>query len=1383
MATFDLQKPVNQQGVEKLLNFFAALSPRQQTFVFLAAIIFVPAQKKDFERCLAAIKEVRFQDDEGDDSSTETLNNSLGRLQNLNLLNWKLQCNPQIIEIISRKAVLAGCHREFADIVRRELPAEKGQGNKSGHFLRDARIGLYNNDFDLFNRSLFKYYQCPEIGETAAPLAVIFNNPFDSQWFSTLPPYLQLHGLREIFQESLVNLTPCEGPLNFLLAREKEGDIPEGGESSFYYLLISQLILRGRIPASTALLARIGENILGFGLRGWLEFLKGKNSRALEFFNNDLASLKKIHGKKDVFFTGPEGLFFMLALLNSGDYSFNREIKNRVFDLNRNQPNSIFLPACNVLAEVAEFQTTFSATNYCNCWQPNGKNSISALFQGMAHFWINGYLETEQKEEIAVLCKQAMEAGYDWLAREYAELLSRSGHKNDYHEFCRSFQERNRIPSIITACRQEERWQRALKALNAVASPVGERNRRSSRLAWMVQFDHDFVTIIPREQKLGSRGRWSHGRPVALQRIYSGEKLDFLSRHDQKIRATLKKNKTRSGTSYDFNMTETLPALIGHPNLFLAEAPAVAVEFIQGEPELRIKEMDNELHIELYPDLMTDKVTAVRETPTRFAVMNLSGEHRKIAAIIGEEGLLVPAAAQKEVLHTIGKLASCITVHSAIGGVAKDTKTVVADARIIIHLLPMGAGFRLTMLVRPFTSDGPYVRPGQGSENIIAEIGGERFQARRNLVQEIGNCKKIETACPTLAMLDNSEWEWEIGRTEECLQLLLELEAIKEQVTIEWPEGQKISLAQKVSFEQFHLKIRKKNNWFELQGNLRLDEDKVIDMQSLLALVRTNPGKFIPLDDQQFIVLSNRFRKQLEELNIFTEERGGKIHLHPLAALSLAELDQEKCNLETDKHWQEIVGRLQECRELRPDVPSTLQAELRTYQLEGFRWLAGLAHMGAGACLADDMGLGKTLQGLAIILDKASQGPSLVVAPTSVCLNWQEEIKRFAPTLNNIIFGGRQREKQLLSLQPFDVVVSSYGLLQQEIELLNKINWQVIVLDEAQAIKNITTKRSKAAMSLQGEFKLITTGTPIENHLGELWNLFHFINPGLLGTLEQFNKKYAQPIERQQNRKVQRRLKKLIQPFILRRLKSLVLDELPPRTEVLLQVEMSDDEMAFYEMLRRNAVEKISESNGAPGSRHLQILAEIMKLRRACCHCRLVVPESDIPSSKLAVFAKITDELLENRHRALVFSQFVDHLSIIRERLDEKKITYCYLDGNTSTKVRQQQISAFQKGVGDLFLISLKAGGVGLNLTAADYVIHMDPWWNPAVEDQASDRAHRLGQKRPVTIYRLVTRNSIEEKIVKLHRAKRALADSLLDSTDMGPKLNAEELLRLIRER
>ena len=366
----------------------------------------------------------------------------------------------------------------------------------------------------------------------------------------------------------------------------------------------------------------------------------------------------------------------------------------------------------------------------------------------------------------------------------------------------------------------------------------------------------------------------------------------------------------------------------------------------------------------------------------------------------------------------------------------------------------------------------------------------------------------------------------------------------------------------------------------------------------------------------------------------------------------------------------------------------------------------------------------------------------------------------------------------------FDVVICSYGLLQQDGDLFIDKHWATIVLDEAQAIKNINAKRTKVAHKLQGDFKLVTTGTPIENHLGELWSIYRFLNPGLLGTQQQFMQHFITPIERDNDNDARQHLKKLIQPFILRRTKTQVLDELPPKTEITLEIPLSEGERALYEAVRSSALENLSkEQKGSQqGGNHLKVLAAITKLRLASCHPKLVMEDTTLSSSKLEKFGELVEELLENNHKALVFSQFVKYLSIIRQYLDERGIKYQYLDGSTPVAKRKDYVDAFQDGEGDLFLISLKAGGSGLNLTAADYVIHMDPWWNPAVENQASDRAHRIGQTRPVTIYRLVAENTIEQKIVKLHQHKRDLADSLLEGSDMSGSMNANQMLELMRE-
>ncbi len=632
--------------------------------------------------------------------------------------------------------------------------------------------------------------------------------------------------------------------------------------------------------------------------------------------------------------------------------------------------------------------------------------------------------------------------------------------------------------------------------------------------------------------------------------------------------------------------------------------------------------------------------------------------------------------------------------------------------------------------------------------------------------------------CPNLQ--PNSSLKWQLEDPENALETLLNLQNINEFAVLEWPKGKKIKISREMGLTQARFSVRQEKNWFNVEGELVIDDETVLDMQRLMHLLANSSGRFLKLEDGQIIALTNELRQRLDDLSGLGEVKDDKIQFHALAAQTLDELTQGM-NISASKPWKEQLKRLDQLSDFNPKVPSTLQGELRDYQHEGFLWMSRLAYWGAGACLADDMGLGKTVQALALILSRAPQGPTLILAPTSVCINWLEECARFAPTLNTQQFGTGDRQTMLDHLGPFDLVVCSYGLLQTEAQRLQKIQWHTLIADEAQAIKNTLTKRSKAAMSLQADFRMVTTGTPIENHLGELWNLFNFINPGLLGSLSRFNERYANAIEDHHDHAAQQRLKKLLRPFILRRLKNDVLTELPARTEVTLHIELSHDERAIYEALRRNAL-KVMREAGAQSNQQLQVLAEIMKLRRACCHPRLVIEESTVSSSKLHAFEELVDELLENRHKALVFSQFVGHLALIRELLDKKGISYHYLDGSTPVARRKKAMNAFQAGEGDLFLISLKAGGTGLNLTAADYVIHMDPWWNPAVEDQASDRAHRMGQKRPVTIYRLVTKDTIEDKIVELHHLKRDLANSLLEGGEISGKMSVEDMLALLRD-
>ena len=760
--------------------------------------------------------------------------------------------------------------------------------------------------------------------------------------------------------------------------------------------------------------------------------------------------------------------------------------------------------------------------------------------------------------------------------------------------------------------------------------------------------------------------------------------------------------------------------------------------------------------------------------------MFFNEQHVKLHKILGKM-LDVPAAAAERVLASIQKVSSLVAVHSEIGGDLPSAESVAGDARPHIHLLPFQGGLRAEFFVRPFGDDGPFCRPGQGGANVFASLGGQPKTARRDLPEELRQLESLLAACPALAAEAQGEAA-SFPSPVEALEALLQLEdqVAENRVVLHWPQGQSLRLAGRASAGQFQIHIRQDRDWFAASGTLKVDRSLSVDMMKLIELVEASPSRFVKLDDGRFLALTEQLRQRVEELAAYGDRRETKLRFPPVRAAALEDLG-DSVKLKADTSWTECVQRMRTAGQVRSVVPTTLQAELRDYQRDGFQWLARLAAWGVGGCLADDMGLGKTIEALALLLHRAAGGPALVVAPTSVGFNWLNETNRFAPTLNARLFGPGDRDAFFQDLGPRDVVICSYGLLHSEAARFQSQPWHTVILDEAQAIKNMATRRSQAAMGLAADFRLIMTGTPLENHLGELWNLFQFINPGLLGSLEHFQQRFAVPIERDGCHETRRRLKKLIQPFLLRRTKTQVLTELPPRTELTLQVELSDEEAAFYEALRRRALEKLAEP-GDGRSQHLKILAELMRLRRACCHPKLVLEDTGISSSKLALFSETIDELLDNHHKALVFSQFVDHLTILREELDRKGVSYQYLDGSTPAPQRKQRVEAFQSGEGDVFLISLKAGGLGLNLTAADYVLHMDPWWNPAVEDQASDRAHRLGQQRPVTIYRFITKGTIEERITALHATKRDLADSLLEGADLSGKLTAEELLKLIRE-
>ena len=450
-------------------------------------------------------------------------------------------------------------------------------------------------------------------------------------------------------------------------------------------------------------------------------------------------------------------------------------------------------------------------------------------------------------------------------------------------------------------------------------------------------------------------------------------------------------------------------------------------------------------------------------------------------------------------------------------------------------------------------------------------------------------------------------------------------------------------------------------------------------------------------------------------------------------------------------------------------LPKSIKANLREYQSKGFSWLYFMYEYGLNGILADDMGLGKTLQALAILQKAKEQDgpmPTLVICPTSVVFNWELEIQKFTPGLTSLKLSGMERKELFKEIPNYDIIITSYALVRRDVEKLKKINFRYVILDESQNIKNALSQTAQAVKKLNSQHKMALSGTPIENKLEELWSVFDFLMPGFMFSISEFNYRYVAPIMERADKTVEKRLKLQIYPFILRRMKRDVAKDLPDKVENIAYCELTPDQRDFYmEVLDSTKEElfKSIEQKGLEKSR-MSIFSALLRLRQICCHPRLYDKENvkNInQSGKFEYLKDMLEEIISEGHRILLFSQFVDMLDITKDWLEREAIPYEYLTGKT--KDRQGAVERFNKNESiPIFLVSLKAGGTGLNLTGADYVIHYDPWWNPAVEDQATDRAYRIGQTKKVFVYRLITKNTVEEKIQKLKQVKRNLVDSVI---------------------
>ncbi|MFO7564159.1 MAG: DEAD/DEAH box helicase [Enhygromyxa sp.] len=580
-------------------------------------------------------------------------------------------------------------------------------------------------------------------------------------------------------------------------------------------------------------------------------------------------------------------------------------------------------------------------------------------------------------------------------------------------------------------------------------------------------------------------------------------------------------------------------------------------------------------------------------------------------------------------------------------------------------------------------------------------------------------------------------------------------------------------------------------------GGSVLDVEAVVDVEGESGLISFRDllrwlhegRRWVELADGSVAKLDPKILEPIAEAaGSMQFDKDGKAEVSTLELGTLGRLLQEVPTAAVAKDVKKLMANMTGERAARaPRKAKALTAKLRDYQKSGFAWLWQLHENHMAGILADDMGLGKTVQALALLTKaKESDGdmPSLIIGPTSVLGVWRQEVKKWAPSLSVLVWHGADRAENRRLLKKTDVVVTSYAILRRDIEDLTKFRFRYVILDEAQYIKNWTTSTAKSAKKLKSDHRLALTGTPVENHLVDLWAIFDFLAPGFLGKLSEFQKNYVKPIEDGDDRALEN-LRARIRPFVMRRRKEDVASELPPKTEQTILVQFGRSQLGLYNRILKAAKSEIDMRVGEVGIEKSQmtILAALTRLRQVCTDPRLLnLPEGTTvpPSAKLEAFRELIGECVGSGRKALVFSQFVEMQKLLAEVLDEMQIEYLWLHGGTTN--REEMVAKFQQRSGPpVFLISLKAGGAGLTLTEADTVIHYDPWWNPAVEDQATDRAHRIGQDKPVMVYRLVVEHTVEQKMVELGGEKRKIAESALGrDTTVGKKLTMDDVDALL---
>ena len=998
---------------EHLWQVYQALPQEHKMLLRLKALIDPAIGKSAF---LEVVRKAGLRSPGAKAYASASLSAELHALQRKRLLTDALDCTPEIMHAVAVEACAGESAAKLIGAVKAMIPKSDREhtGRPAYYYLqpidqdfalfRRFRLAIYTNDEAEFSR-LYKVVETATSEPEGSPALIRFLGgfPLSQAWLETLRPVI-----REMFAEHAIRMfieRGLQAAETSAIVQHYAGAAPCEAGKSLNKLLLRLDILSADFDRARQRIEALPESEahLAAAHEASIAFLTGDNAAALAGFRNAQKLLRKSLGKRKVAIEAEAGLFHMLALVRANDPALHAELRGLI-DAATVQETPLYLAHCSVEALLQLIEGRHAEAKDMVeellkqpsiCPAANAIVVLAALFIDTALARKRVALNEAEYNRFA----QSMPL----LARIRAEILSRTASDGAIWRERAGALGGGTLIAFAEIISIMQPWERAFDTLTAFLKPR-ELNRttekalaKTKRLAWLVDLACADVSVV--EQSVKGRG-WTGGRPVALKRLHQLDaRLDYLTEHDQRMRRCVRKEQSWYGEGHYFlDGYATLPALAGHPNVYNAAKPSERIELIAYPVELVVKETAAGYNFSLSHRASEPKVFLEMETPTRWRVIELSRKLLELQATLGDHGLTVPRDMRDRVATLLNEANPAVPIRSELAGI--DVPAMPGDATLVIQLQRRGDGLRVRMGVRPFGAGGPFYSAGQGGSSMLGTVDGKRQRVNRGLDAEKDAMDALTKVCPALLNWGVANNECEIEAPEDVLEFLEQAQAYSGAVAFEWPEGEAIKVSRTISARKLSIKLMQKRDWFEVSGKIEVDEGLIVDMQDVLARLDRACGRFVPIDGGQFIALTEDLQRQLRRLEGVSEEAAGGRRLHGLACMAVDDLVESAGKVQADKHWRELSARIRAAGSHTPRVPATLQAELRDYQAEGFAWMSRLANLQMGACLADDMGLGKTVQTIAVILEQQAHGACLVVAPTSVCHNWEIELKRFAPSMN-----------------------------------------------------------------------------------------------------------------------------------------------------------------------------------------------------------------------------------------------------------------------------------------------------------------------------------------------------------------------------------------------